>query len=517
MAEWFDSLVSIDQQNSLHAPDGITVAALLYVAVPNLVFLGGWLRPVFAVPATVLLLIALWQFIRQAQWQQQPYSLTEFFLILTVAFLWSSLGGAGHFFYANPDWLVRDKVLGDLVFAAWPPSYSIVDGYHHILRSAIGYFLPAAVAGKLVGIGYVDLVLYSWTGLGTALFLLLLPLPRRSGILLLALLAVTITFSGMDYLGIVLQTGDTPIFPLRLEWWVPFSYSSLSGQLLWAPNHALALWLVAALFYRHWGHVTFPRLVVLLLPMLVIWTPFAVAGILPFVLLAVMRWFHQGRSVRDWQLSLPQILAAVLLSYLTVRLMTLDITTITSIPTAEIAAKRESSSLHREYLLFILMEFGILGLLVGRQLRDSQGVFWLAFFLLLAYPLYHFGPSNDTMLRLSTPCLVMLLIATLRYLTDWASAPAGLTRNSSALLISLVLLTGAMTAIHELWRAVVFHRKPANYGQTLVEVQKGYEAPHYVGRLDRRDLITLLRPPATVPNSQQRQAQGLFPPSSRPM
>lgn len=509
-----ERLVSIDPRNSLHAPDAVTVAALLYIALPNFIFLGGWLRLPWAIAAVLLLCVALGQFLHHTNWRQQPYSAAAFLLIVVAAFLWSSLGGAGHFFYANPDWHVRDTVLGDLVFTAWPPSYSVVDGYHHILRSAIGYFLPAAVIGKLVGIGSVDIALYLWTAIGTSLFLLLLPLPRRAGLPLIILLSIVVAFSGMDYLGIVLVTGDRPIFPLRLEWWVPFSYSSFSGQLLWAPNHALPLWLITALFYRHWGNSRFPGLVTLLLPLLVIWTPFAVAGILPFVAIAVLRWFYQGKTVRDWQLTVPQVLTAIIVTYVSLRLMTLDITAITSGSTADLSPKKGHFVL--DYLIFVLMEFAVLGLLIGRQLRDSFGLYWLAFILLAAIPLYHFGPSNDTMLRLSIPCLVILLIATLRLVGDWWAQPGSMPLSIVAPAAVLVLLIGAFTPVNELWRAVTFHRQPPNYGESLVEAQKGFEAPHYVGRLDRSDLIGLLRPPAAVPDSKQRRAQGLLLPASSP-
>ena len=286
------------------------------------------------------------------------------------------------------------------------------------------------------------------------------------------------------------------------------------GTTAWAPNHALALWLVTALFYRHWGHACIPRLVVLLLPLLVIWTPFAVVGILPFVVLAVVRWIAQGRTLHDWQLTLPQILSALLMSYLTLRLMTLDITAITSTTSAEISPKHGFPIL--DYLLFSLMEFAILGLLIGRQLRDSFGIFWLAFLLLLVLPLYHFGPSNDALLRLSSPCLIVLMIAAMRLVTDRWAAPTETAPRWNSVLIALVLLTGSLTAISELWRSVTFQRSLPNYVQSLVEQQKGHEAPHYVGRLDRPDLITILRTPTAVPNAMQRRDQGLLPRSSKP-
>ncbi len=507
-------LLAIDEANSARPPDGLTAATLIYLALPNLIFLAGWLRPVAALPMLALTLISLTQFLRRDDMRWSiPQSAGAVAMIVLVAFAWASLGGAGHLFAANSDWEMRDKVLGDLAFSDWPPAYSVVDGHPHILRSAIGFFLPAAVVGKLAGIASVDLALYLYAALGCSLFLLLLPLPTRSGRLLFGLLLVTIFFSGMDYLGIVLATGSSPIFPLRLEWWVPFCYPSFTGQMYWAPNHAIPIWLVATLFYRHWGHRVWPALFLILLPLTVIWTPFAVIGILPFLALATLRWFARGQRWGDARITIWQIVAATLMTWLTVRLMTLDIAAIPNAPTAEVAANPDNLVL--DYLLFILMEFAILALLLARNLRHSQGVFWLACAILTLLPLYKYGPSNDTLLRLSTPCLIFLLLITLDQIQRWVSS-----RNfpASAWAIGIALLIGVNTPFNEMWRAAFFKRSAPDYGRSVVEQDKNKEPPHYIGRLDRPDLIAVLRTPTLVPRAAERKAQGLggSPPSPKP-
>lgn len=496
---WRDHLISIDTVHSCKAPDRLTLLALLYVALPNVLFLWGWLKPLFAMAALVLLAASVWQFFLRCDYQvRQPYPWPVLFTVSALALGWSALGGAGHFAHANPDWAVRDTVLGDLVFGQWPPAYSLVDGQYHVLRSAFGYFLPAAALAKLGGIGTVDGLLFVWTVLGVGLFLLLLPLPQRFGWPLLRYLLLVVAFSGMDFLGILLVTGDLPMFPLRLEWWVPFSYTSITGQLYWAPNHALALWLVTALFYRHWGHRSFPQLVTLLLPLLVIWTPFAPAGILPFVGVAVVRWFATGKTLTQWRLTPLQILCALLISYLSLRWMTQDITAIPGAPTAEVAPNKERFVL--KYLVFILMEFAVLGLLLARQIQHSRGLFWLAMGLLALLPLYQYGPSNDTMLRLSSPCLILLLITTASVLEQ----PDDKGFSPAKGWIVAVLLVGACTPFNESWRAATFRIQPGNYGKTLVEEHKGFEPPHYIGKLSRSDLLFLVREPALVPPSQLR-------------
>jgi hypothetical protein len=496
-------LVSIDTGHSMRAPDVLTAFALIYLAIPNLIFLGGWLRPPFALAAMSLLLAGLWQFMRAVDWKQPlPFSLPALLLICLTGLAWAAFGGAGHFFFANPDWYVRDTVLGDLVFSSWPPYYSVHDGHFHILRSAIGYFLPAALVGKLAGIGTVDVALYLWTALGAALFLLLLPLPQRANRLFVVLLLLPVFFSGMDFLGIVLSSGDLPMFPLRLEWWVPFSYSSLTGQLYWGPNHAIALWLVTALFYRHWGHAGFLPLLVVLLPLLFVWTPFAVPAIMPFVALALLRHTLNKPISGSHGATLLQWAGAGMLLWIMARFMTLDIA---AIPGAQTAAMHpQQSGFALKYALFCLMEFAILALLLSRSIRHSFGLLWLSASVLLLLPLYQYGPSNDTMLRLSTPSLILLMILCMGLLRDGLLQPGKTALRRPALALLVVLAIGAHTPFNEIWRAMTFRRTPPNYGMSLLDSQRGFEAPHYIGRLDRADLLTILREPAPVPECRQR-------------
>lgn len=504
--------ISLDERSSQTAPDKLTALAVVYLALPALIFIGGWLRPAFALGLLALCIVALSRYIASTWGRPIHHTPWAVLLIALFAFSWSIFGGAGHFFYANPDWHVRDTILGDLTLSAWPPAYSIHDGTFHILRSAIGYFLPAAALGKVLGKPWLDSLLYLWTALGTTLFLLLLPLPRRACWALFGLLLVTAFFSGMDFLGGVLVTGDLPIFPLRLEWWVPFSYTSLTGQLYWAPNHALPLWLTTALFYRHWGHPQFGRLTVVLMPLLVIWTPFAVIAPLPFLALAAARWWQRGGRLNTIGATALEWLAGIALSYVCIRVMTLDVAAIPGAPTAQVTSRPDSFVL--DYLIFALMEFAILALLLSRELKHSHGLLWLSFAILALLPFYQFGPSNDSLLRLSTPPLVILLCLLLSQLQQWNDLE--LRRlPGTAWIIFVVILIGACTPFNEIYRAATFRRMPTNYGMSLVEEQHNNEPPHYVGKLNRVDVSALLKRPSLVPTTEER-AQLVVPAGSNP-
>lgn len=478
--------------------DALSIAALVYVLVPTVVFFAGWLKTPFAIVGMALLALHLRRSInwKGVAWDNRP-PLPYVLLVLGVAVAWAMFGGAGHFAYANPDWLVRDAVYGDLIRSGWPVAYGSAGGVDLVLRSAIGFFLPPAALAKLVGPGWADPLLFGWTVIGAALFLLLLPLAWRARPLALGLLLVAVLFSGMDLLGIFLTTGEWPIFPLRLEWWVKLSYSSLTGQLYWAPNHALPLWLSAALFFRHWRHPDFLAYAIPFMLGTLIWTPFAVLGMAPFFLLFAIVRLSAGGLPRGLA---GNIALAGLLAYPVVRLLTQDLggvqptPTAAMLPTAGAPAPAIGDFLLHTYAPFVLMEFAILALLLAGLLRHSRALLWTATGVLALLPFFSLGPSNDTLLRISTPSLVMLLALALPLLQErWSGW------RDRRLLIVAVLAIGAATPFNEIWRGATWRRVPADYGHSLVERLKGNMPAHYVGRLTAPDLRWLMREPQRVP------------------
>ena len=468
-----------------------TASTILYLALPNFIFLFGWFKLLFALPLALLVSIAIWQSLPRHNAQpmllSQPSTASTLCLLLLAA-AWTAFGGAGHFGYANSDWAIRDAVYADLFFGQWPIAYSIQNGIPIILRSAIGYFLPAALVTHWTGPQFADLLLYAWTVIGVFLFLRLLPLPLRSGGRLLACVLIVIMFSGMDYLGSYAATGLPPIFPLRLEWWVPFSYTSLGGQLFWAPNHSLALWLGTALYIRHASSPEFGRLACVYVPLTLIWTPFAPLALLPFLCLSAWYWW----SVRGPWPSKMQIAHALILGTLITAFLTLHITKIEA--TTGLTHTQGGDTFWRTYPLFVASEFLILALLIWNYNRLVSTSFKLALLILLGLPFVFFGPSNDLLLRCSVPALLILLAWTLNVFNGHIAAKQ--TRRPWA--IMLVLLVGAITPLHEMVRAIQWKSHPANYGLNLIEASEQNPQYHYLAKLDSPWLLFMLKPAQSV-------------------
>lgn len=475
-----------------HQADGLTACALAYLALPNLIFLFGWFRTSIA-----LLLGAGMCYFVVAAFQSAPirwrsaHSPAALLIVFATSCIWSAFGGGSHFMYANPDWYIRDAVLGDLINFGWPLHYFSTEGMPLILRSAIGFFLPPALFGKLFGLAHLDLAVYVWTIVGVLIFLLLLPLPRRTGWRLALALILVVFFSGMDFLGVVIATESMPIFPLRLEWWVPLSYPSLTNQLLWAPNHCLPIWIATLLYFRHRHGAEFLRVMVATLPLTLIWTPFAVIGLLPFAWFGTVDWIRKfAWTTVPWR----AIIVASVYSLPIVAFLVFDIghihSGVATAPSAtSISYPLQGASLH-SYILFVSCEFLLLALVIAPHVREARPEFWLSIVILLALPLLRFGPSNDFGLRLSTTPLVFLLVICLQTLLAEERPSLRGTRWIACLFLAI----GAHTAFNEFWRAATFPRTPPDYQHTLADRQNGQPAAHYVGRYDASPIRHWLRP-----------------------
>lgn len=494
-------LLSEPAPGASRAIDRLTSATLIYLAIPNLIFVFGWFKLPVAILLAALILAALYQAGVTHIRHRSAHSQAGLLFILVAGLVWTIFGGAGHFSHANTDWFIRDTVYADLFNGVWPISYGMDGDSPLILRSAIGFFLPGALLTQWLGPAWANTALYLWTAAGVVLFLSLLPLSTQLGWRLSFCTLIIVFFSGMDFLGFYLSTGDLPIFPLRIEWWTSFSYTSLSGQLFWAPNHSLPIWLGTALYIRHATAPSFARLATTYVPLTLIWTPFAAVGLAPFLALYAFRWWH---TRAPWPHKL-QLMYAVTICILFSVFLTLNISQIET--KSGIQHAQGPEGFWSRYPLFVTVEFLALGLLIWAHVRNIGSSFVLALAVLLALPFTFFGPSNDLLLRASVPPLVILMAHALSLFNQ----PETQNKNFPWA-ITVTLLIGAATPFNEIWRAATWSVRPANYGMALTEATPGFLPPHYIGKLDLPWLAAILKQPQEIPP----RLGGTNPPPLRP-
>ncbi|HEY6837591.1 MAG TPA: hypothetical protein VI389_02490 [Geobacteraceae bacterium] len=466
---------------------------ILYLALPVAAFYLGWLKPVLGVGCTALLALVLLPGIgKKHPSESGRLPLPTVVAVILVATCWSSLGGAGHLFYANSDWPVRDAVLRDLVAFPWPVDYATTfynADYSLLLRAPLGYFLFPALAAKIVGLRYADYLLLGWTIAGTSLLFLHLAASCRKNSRLFLTILVFIFFSGMDVIGTLIN--HDPLSPTaHLEWWGKyFQYSSMTTVLFWVPNHGLPGWLAASLIVRNWRNPRFLPAAFIVTTLVPLWSPLSAVGVL---LLFAATSFHHLRN-SGWRfLLVPDTFIAAIIALPIARYLTLGAATIES--GWVMSAVSSPAVFFSAYTLFVSLELAVGAVALAGEIRYKTGYAWLtasALLFLLLLPFYYYGPGNDLAMRVSIPLLAVLALRTAAILGTCLEERAYVLCAFSIALLAI----GAVTPACEIARSLLSPRWQPDPATNLVDVTQA-NAPHYYVKLPAGEIPWVLRKPS---------------------
>ncbi|MBI5953582.1 MAG: hypothetical protein HY865_18150 [Chloroflexi bacterium] len=404
--------------------------SILYLTFPFILFCLGWLRLSIAIPVVLIILWAIWKLFAQSTNPQStnlPYpNFQSTLYLLLITGTWLFLSGIGGYTFQNWDHHWRNAVFHDLITYDFPVIYSAPEkGPVQMLVYYVGYWLPAAWVGKLIGWQAANFALFLWTWLGVLLVVFHLarkseatsPLHRLKWALLLIL------FSGLDSLGTLLFAGEYPtLFPpiQHLEIWSGnLQYSSFTTQLFWVFNQAVPAWLCVVMCVTlseakglehnvEDSSLTAKRFVqndtigqlIFIWSLCLFFAPLAALGLLPY--LAIELFKHTDFKSPFKNLRLDVLLASgiiVLVSFLYFASNTA-------------AQERGLQSIAlKDFLVFFLLEGGILWLVLAPlKWRDPR---WAVTGLLLAIiPFIQLGSGRDFIMRASIAPLFYLMMMT---------------------------------------------------------------------------------------------------------
>ncbi len=378
----------------------------------------------------------------------QPLAVKRLGASLAIALLLLLLGGEGHLFFSNWDWLWRDAVLADLAHSPFPPGYEVGD-QAFFLRAPLGmYMLPALVAhATSLGIGHAVLLAQNALLFGVVLYMLATLSGRRA----VLVLAVFLAFSGLDIVGtliMALKRGEgfaNFVLPSHIESWIGLQYSSVVTQLFWVPNHALPSYWLALLAVLCAKREGTPAELGLALAASLFWSPFAFIGVLPLAAYLLIRDIRVTVAApRFW------LAVAAGLCFLPVALyLRIDAE---QVPREFILLKPTMAS---SIALFLLIEIPHLAIIrhVWAKLDPAlKGLLTVSIVVLFVLPAIRFGASNDLVMRASIPALMVLAMT-------FAEALAIAWHERKSLLaagVTLALL-GAVSPMQEIVRSLTFH------------------------------------------------------------
>ena len=395
--------------------------SLLYLLIPVVVFVLGWLSWLIALPLTALITYVLVSTFPRSQHPDptNPFALKTIVFSGLTSLAWVATSGVWNLgFGRTQDWdVMRNDMLSTLTKYSWPVTSTFAESSSlWTMRHYLAFYLPGPLIGKATGEN-LSITLFAtgaWMALGVWIaFLLLLDLFSRFGNRKYIILFLFAGFSGLDAIGSRIQ-GTLSLRPSSLingghiEWWAErFQFSSNSTLLHWVPQHAIPSWIGALLVI----HIVRSRKSLSLIPIisvaLVLWSPFSALGV---TLLALLLLINAGlfvefiNSTRAFRFRTFVILLTAIPLILFLQSGTSEI------PRSFLFSNGDFS--HNVALLakFIPLEFGLIAILTGliiRQRAKELAIISVALSMVLMVVI---GLYNDFAMRVSPALLVVIMV-----------------------------------------------------------------------------------------------------------
>ena len=452
-----------------------------YVALPLWIFSVSWLKPLWALLCSVLImLLVLMTMIRHKEKKSLytnvpegakllvpdgysiPLSRWAIALIILLGAVWVWWSGIGGWFVQSSDFNARNAVFRDLINYDWPVIYG---GEKGALVYYIGFWLPAAVIGKLTALLTSDAqtiwtvantALYIWTLIGVYLTFLLVLLQVRAVSFkrVVVALFVFILFSGMDIIGF--YKAGYPMSKMHLEWYTHtrFQYSSITTTLFWVFNQTVISWETTLAMLQEKK----PHYFVFLGVMCLFNGPLPFAGFVVLALARGIQFTWQNRKKPAFFLrelfSIPNMISLFVLFPIVLTFFSCNraVTTNGMVQVTNNKFHLDAETISY-YILFIVLEV-LLYLVVVAWHNRRNLVFWINAAFLLVCPFIHVGSAADFCMRASIPALVYLCMCVIRYLFDRASKLKKIWHVIPYGLLCCVLLVGAITPGVEFARGI---------------------------------------------------------------
>lgn len=421
-----------------------------FLLLPFVIFVIGWMKIYLAVPIVMISLVGFWLACKDAPklWlpEMDRDNIVKVIVIIGILGLWIFYSGMGKTVFQNEDLVTRNAILNTLISDSWPVvNTNIVQNISSIgnpfsdtaqtgMTYYIGFWLPSALIGKLLGVrvGYYAMMLWALLGLALMYYLLCAHLKK----LVIWPLAIVIFFSGLDYVGYFLTNADFSSMAntLHLEWWgTPYQYSSMTTQLFWVFNQAIPAWLCTMLILVHKNN----RSIVFLIACTLISSTF------PFVGLGLLALFYiLGRRFKD-TFTIQNVLGGGVIGITSAMYLLGNMATASG---ENLYGGMYDNNLAK-YILFLLLDVGAYAVLIYRYNKENK-LYYFVLFCLCIIPPIKVGYGVDFCMRASIPVLFILMVLVIDALEKAKTEKHHV--NFAALLF--VLLIGANTPIHEMTR-----------------------------------------------------------------
>ena len=442
----------------------------IYVLLPVALFFIGWVKCWISIPICLLICYCI-RGMAQADvdlylplWNRRD--IVRGIIILFIIAIWVYFSGIGNLVWQNTDHGARNALYEILVSNEWPVAKCVSYEEGNQMRGLIyyiGYWLPAAVVGKVFGLTAGYYFQYVWAIIGIFIGVVVVnSFLRRWSIWPVIFFIV---FSGLDMVGYLLSTDlidwNYILSFEHMEWWSgypTFQFSSFTTQLYWVYNQAIYAWVLLALIMIQKNN----RYIICIWSAGILSCTFPFVGMAPFVMYVIFRNIKAGSVGQQNRIIKELFTVGNFLGggvgIISVLYLINNTSTQKSILPSSLSVH---ASVHLDYLedstqylfkwvLFIVIEIGIYYLYIYRYYK-SDPLFYISLMVLLMCPFVKIGTGGDFYMRASIPALVVLYYMVVQSLKKDVEER----KYISCCFILIILGVGGLTALHEMGRSVV--------------------------------------------------------------
>lgn len=267
----------------------IYILGYFYLFISVAIFLIGNVKLWISIPLIVAIFIGVLKGIKNAPKMEVKlfHGNKKFWIILLIIILWVAFSGIGGFIWQNRyDHMFRNAIFMDLVNFDWPV---IQDS--NALCYYLGYWLPAAIFGKLFGLeaGYMFQLIWAMIGVTIAFGLICQFLNKVK----ISNIFIFIFFSGIDIILYLIFSGK----PLGQAWMSAFqgthielvaqffNSSSNTTLLFWVYNQIIPFWIGMILLLQQKNS----KSIGIIFALMLLFCPFPLVALVPVALYMIFK------------------------------------------------------------------------------------------------------------------------------------------------------------------------------------------------------------------------------------
>ena len=458
-----------------------------YLAIPFLLFAGGWLKWYLGVAVGILTAVSLWRCVRESeldlQWIFEKHNAMTLFVVLALIAFWVWLSGISGLSFQNHDHWLRNNMYEILVEEQWPVR-RYIDGHDRVLVYYMGYWLLPALIGKFFGyqVGWYSIFVLSVFSI-FLVYVLLCAWRKRVEVWPMVVL---ILFSGLDLISTNLLKGSaTTFFGVdHIDGWLyDVQLSAMSTQLYWVFNQAIPAWVCVMLLMAEGKkrNLLFPMGCMLISSVL----PFV--GLVPIAAYLLLKdsGSDLNKGLKNWfkkhvlpLFSFQNLVGVFVVGLITVIYISCNMVAGNNLSSAsenlatqvakaasqpaladaingeiseDIVLLVSDSRAILRYIIFAVTEFGLYAALIWKRQKKNP-LYYIVILSLALIPFIRVAEGIDFSARASIPALFVLMLYVIDAVDKDFKAKKWLAFGS----LVLVLAIGSSTAIHEIRRSMVY-------------------------------------------------------------